>query len=111
MEQSDALMRFRQAGAYLEGHFRLSSGLHSTGYMQSALVLQNPHDAEVLGSALAQRIRDVRPDVVLSPALGGIIIGHEVARALGVRALFAERAGSTALGLPRGVAAHAGERV
>jgi orotate phosphoribosyltransferase len=111
MEQSDALMLIRQAGAYLEGHFRLSSGLHSTGYMQSALVLQNPRDAEALGSALAQRIRDVRPDVVLSPALGGIIIGHEVARALGVRALFAERSGSTALGLRRGFALNAGERV
>src|SRR5947207_15976870 len=104
MEQSDALMLFRQAGAYLEGHFRLSSGLHSTGYMQSALVLQDPRDAEALGSALAQRTRDVRPDVVLSPALGGIIIGHEVARALGVRALFAERSGSAALGLRRGFA-------
>ena len=111
MEQNDALSLFRRAGAYLEGHFRLSSGLHSTGYMQSALVLQHPRDAEALGSALALRVRDLRPDVVLSPALGGIIIGHEVARALGVRALFAERSTPPALGLRRGFTLEAGERV
>jgi orotate phosphoribosyltransferase len=84
---------FRKSGALLEGHFRLSSGLHSSGYLQSALVLQHPPTAELLGreiAALARAIRPV-PTVVLSPALGGIIIGYEVARALGVRALFAER--------------------
>jgi orotate phosphoribosyltransferase len=113
MEQKDALSLFRKAGAYLEGHFRLSSGLHSAGYMQSALVLQNPDDAESLGAALASRVKGLRPDVVLSPALGGIIIGHEVARALGVRAVFAERAAppTTSLGLRRGFALKAGERV
>jgi orotate phosphoribosyltransferase len=113
MEQNDALSLFKQAGAYLEGHFRLSSGLHSTGYMQSALVLQNPEDSAALGSALASRVRALRPDVVLSPALGGIIIGHEVARALGVRALFAERAAppTPVLGLRRGFALKPGERV
>src|ERR1700687_3972768 len=112
MEQSDALSLFRRAGAYLEGHFRLSSGLHSPGYMQSALVLQNPADAAAAGSALASKGEDLRPAVVLSPALGGIIIGHEVARALGVRALFAERSGNPpALGLRRGFALHPGERV
>jgi orotate phosphoribosyltransferase len=112
MEQNDALSLFRRAGAYLDGHFRLSSGLHSAGYMQSALVLQHPEDAAALGSALASRLKDLRPGVVLSPALGGIIIGHEVARALGVRALFAERSGNPpALGLRRGFALHPGERV
>ena len=60
--------------------------------MQSALVLQHPQRAEAIGSALASRVRDLRPTVVLAPALGGLIIGHEVARALGVRSLFAERA-------------------
>jgi orotate phosphoribosyltransferase len=111
MEQNDALSLFRRAGAYLEGHFRLSSGLHSPGYMQSALVLQNPADAAALGSALAAKVKDLRPDVVLSPALGGIIIGHEVARALGVRALFAERSGTPpALGLRRGFTLKPGER-
>jgi len=113
MEQSDALALFRRAGAYLEGHFRLSSGLHSSGYMQSALVLQNPADATALGSALAARLKDLRPQVVLSPALGGIVIGHEVARALGVRAIFAERASAPTptLGLRRGFALEPGERV
>jgi orotate phosphoribosyltransferase len=113
MEQSEALSLFRRAGAYLEGHFRLSSGLHSTGYMQSALVLANPRDAEALGSALANRIARLNPTVVLSPALGGIVIGHEVARALGVRALFAERSAPPApsLGLRRGFALHPGDRV
>jgi orotate phosphoribosyltransferase len=113
MEQTDALSLFRRAGAYLEGHFRLSSGLHSNGYMQSALVLQNPADAEALGSALAARVTDLRAEVVLSPALGGIIIGHEVARALGVRALFAERSAPPAptLGLRRGFTLKPGERV
>lgn len=80
--------------------------------MQSALVLQNPQDAEALGRALASGVKEWRPDLVLSPALGGIIIGHEVARALGRRALFAERAGTPpALNLRRGFTIHPGERV
>ena len=111
MEQNDALALFRRAGALLDGHFRLSSGLHSTGFMQSALVLQNPADAAALGSALAARVKDLRPDLVLSPALGGILIGHEVARALGVRALFAERSLGASLGLRRGFSLNRGERV
>src|SRR5437660_10535748 len=82
---------FRTSGALLEGHFRLTSGLHSPGYMQCALVLQHPAHAEALGRALADTTRSLRPTVVLSPALGGIIIGQEVGRALGVRAIFAER--------------------
>jgi orotate phosphoribosyltransferase len=82
---------FRRSGALLDGHFRLSSGLHSAGYLQCALVLQRPPDAERLGRAIAGRTRDLDATVVLSPALGGIIIGHEVARALDVRAIFAER--------------------
>jgi orotate phosphoribosyltransferase len=87
----DLLDMFRRSGALLDGHFRLSSGLHSTGYLQSALVLQHPQQAEVLGRDLGTRVRPLGPTVVLSPALGGLIIGHEVARALGVRAIFAER--------------------
>jgi orotate phosphoribosyltransferase len=82
---------FRKSGALLEGHFRLTSGLHSSGYLQCALVLQHPDQAELLGRALADRVRAMRSTVVLSPALGGIVIGQEVARALGVRAIFAER--------------------
>jgi orotate phosphoribosyltransferase len=99
--QDDVLGRFRASGALLEGHFKLSSGLHSPNYLQCALVLQHPADAEALGAALAARLSGLRPTAVLSPALGGLIIGHEVARALGVRAIFAERADG-ALTLRRG---------
>jgi len=91
MTRDEVLDLFRRSGALLEGHFRLTSGLHSSGYLQCALVLSHPAWAAALGSALADRMRGVRATVVLSPALGGVIIGHEVARALGVRALFAER--------------------
>lgn len=111
MEQNEALELYRRTGAYLEGHFRLSSGLHSPGYMQSALVLQHPSDAAALGMGIAVNTKRFRPTVVLSPALGGLIIGHEVARALGVRAIFAERAGGTALSLRRGFALLPGDRV
>jgi orotate phosphoribosyltransferase len=91
MTRDDLLDLFRRSGALLEGHFRLTSGLHSSGYLQCALVLQHPAHAEALGRAIADRMREARPSVVLSPALGGLIIGHEVARALGGRAIFAER--------------------
>jgi len=111
MKQNEALELYRRTGAYLEGHFRLSSGLHSPGYMQSALVLQNPADAASLGSEIAAAVSHLKPTVVLSPALGGLIIGHEVARALGVRAIFAERAGGTALSLRRGFSLDAADRV
>jgi orotate phosphoribosyltransferase len=87
----DCLELFRQSGALLEGHFRLSSGLHSERYLQSALVLQHPGFASALGEGIAARTRHLDPTVVLSPALGGIVIGQEVGRALSVRAIFAER--------------------
>jgi orotate phosphoribosyltransferase len=104
------LLLFRRSGALLEGHFRLSSGLHSSGYLQCALVLQDPAHAAALGSALAARVRALAPAVVLSPALGGVIVGHEVARALGVRAIFAERQDGR-LTLRRGFQLEPGERV
>src|SRR5499427_9010489 len=91
MTRDELLDLFRRSGALLDGHFRLTSGLHSPGYLQCALVLQQPADAERLGAAIADRARELRPTVVLSPALGGIVIGQEVGRALGVRAIFAER--------------------
>ena len=91
MTNHELLDLFRTSGALLEGHFRLTSGLHSPGYMQSALVLQYPAHAERLGKAIAANTQSLRPTVVLSPAIGGLVIGHEVARALGVRAIFAER--------------------
>src|SRR5215813_4011561 len=91
MTRDELLDLFRRSGALLEGHFRLTSGLHSSGYLQCALVLQHPEHAEALGRAIADRTRSLRPTAVLSPALGGVVIGHEVGRALGVRAIFAER--------------------
>jgi len=91
MTRDELLDIYRRSGALLEGHFRLTSGLHSPGYLQCALVLQHPQHAEALGRAIADRVRDLRPTVVLSPALGGVVIGQEVGRALGVRAIFVER--------------------
>lgn len=86
---------FRSTGAYLSGHFRLTSGLHSPEYLQCALVLQHPHYAEKLGQKLAAALEAVagsqKIQLVASPAIGGLIIGHEVARALGTRFIFAER--------------------
>ena len=108
---ADAILdTFRRVGALLDGHFRLTSGLHSPGYLQCALVLQYPREAEACGAAIAERVRALGAVTVLSPALGGIVIGQEVARALGVRAIFAERQDG-ALTLRRGFALAPGERV
>jgi orotate phosphoribosyltransferase len=106
----DVLQIFRDCGALHEGHFRLSSGLHSSGYLQCALVLQHPAHAEALGQALGAALRDLEPTVVLSPALGGLIIGHETGRALGLRAIFAERQDSV-LTLRRGFSLASTDRV
>ena len=91
MNAEAVLEMFRKSGALLEGHFRLSSGLHSDRYFQSALVLQYPEFASALGDALGGRVKHLQATAILSPALGGIVIGQEVGRALGVRAIFAER--------------------
>ncbi len=103
---------FNATGAYLRGHFRLTSGLHSREYLQCALVLQHPQHAERLGKLLAGAMKalglaEVR--VVASPALGGLIIGHEVARALGARAIFTERDPEGHMILRRGFAVEPGE--
>ena len=110
MEQDAVLELFRKSGALLEGHFRLSSGLHSNRYLQSALVLQYPALAATLGDAIGARTADLQPTAVLSPALGGIVIGQETGRALGVRALFAERQEGV-LTLRRGFSLGAVDRV
>jgi orotate phosphoribosyltransferase len=89
--ENEVLDIFREHQALLEGHFILSSGLHSDRYIQCARVLEHPRVAERLGAALAAKLRDLKASVVVAPALGGILVAHEVARALGVRALFAER--------------------
>jgi orotate phosphoribosyltransferase len=110
LTDDEVLNLFRKSGGLLEGHFRLTSGLHSERYLQSALVLQYPEFAETLGRELANRTRHLQPTVVLSPALGGIVIGQEVGRALGVRAIFAERQDGK-LTLRRGFSLQPGERV
>ena len=110
MTRDELLDLFRRSGALLEGHFRLTSGLHSSGYLQCALVLQHPHHAETLGRAIAARTRDLRATLVLSPALGGVVIAHEVGRALGVRAIFAERQDGVLM-LRRGFVIGEGDRV
>lgn len=110
MNRDDLLDLFRRCSALLEGHFRLSSGLHSPGYLQCALVLQHPQHAARLGEQLAAPLQELRPTTVLSPALGGLIIGHEVARALGARAIFAEREDGV-LRLRRGFVLTEAERV
>jgi orotate phosphoribosyltransferase len=110
MERDELLDLFRRSSALLEGHFRLTSGLHSPGYLQCALVLQHPRHAERLGAEIARLVADSRPTTVLSPALGGLIIGHEVARALGARAIFAEREDGV-LRLRRGFTITEAERV
>src|SRR5262245_43668146 len=110
LSSSQVLDLFRRVGALLEGHFKLSSGLHSPGYLQSALVLQYPSEAEALGAALGEAVQPLRPDLVMSPALGGIVIGQEVARALNVPAMFAERQDGK-LSLRRGFSLSHGARV
>jgi len=110
MTRDELLDLYRRSGALLDGHFRLTSGLHSPGYLQCALVLQHPQHAEALGRAIADLVRDVRATVVLSPALGGVVIGQEVGRALGVRAIFAERQDGT-LALRRGFTLATTDRV
>ena len=91
---------FRETGAYLKGHFRLTSGLHSNEYLQCALVLQHPAIAERFGRELAVQLPAC--DIVVSPAIGGLIIGHEVARAKGVPFLFTERDAQGKMTLRRG---------
>jgi orotate phosphoribosyltransferase len=113
MTESEVLAEFRAAEALLSGHFILSSGKHSANYLQCARVLMNPERAGRLAVALAQKLpRDLRAqiDVVVSPAMGGVIIGHEMGRALNVDAVFLERPAGT-FELRRGFALRAGAKV
>ena len=91
MNAEQVIDQFRTTGALLEGHFQLSSGLHSTVYLQCALVLQFPDKAESFGRAIAEAYSGQGIQLVASPAIGGIVIGHEVARALGARFVWTER--------------------
>lgn len=91
MNAEQVIDQFRTTGALLEGHFQLSSGLHSTVYLQCARVLQFPEKAESFGRAIAEKYQGQGIQLVASPAIGGIVIGHEVARALGARFIWTER--------------------
>lgn len=109
---NDILDIFRRQGALLEGHFLLSSGLHSAQYLQCARVLMDTRIASDLGGRLAVQFKaaGVTPDVVVAPAMGGIVVGHEVARGFGCRSLFTEREGTT-MTLRRGFTLERGETV
>ena len=113
MQDEDVLAEFRASKALLEGHFLLSSGRHSAHYLQCARVLMDPMRAARLAAALAARIpREIRKDLtkVVSPAMGGIIIGHEMGRALGLEAIFVERPTGT-FELRRGFTLEPGDKV
>lgn len=113
MQDDDVLAEFRASKALLEGHFLLSSGRHSAHYLQCARVLMDPQRAGRLASALAARIpRELRKDInkVVAPAMGGVIIGHEMGRALGVDAMFVERPEGT-FELRRGFTLEPGDKV
>lgn len=113
MQDEEVLAEFRASKALLEGHFLLSSGRHSAHYLQCARVLMDPMRASRLAAALAARIpRELRKDIakVVSPAMGGVIIGHEMGRTLGVEAMFVERPTGT-FELRRGFALEPGEKV
>ncbi|MEE8258129.1 MAG: orotate phosphoribosyltransferase [Sphingomonadales bacterium] len=94
MTREDVLNHFREAGALLEGHFLLSSGLHSSVYLQCAKVMQNPERGALLCASLAEKVRTEIPgevELVVAPAMGGVVVGYEMARQLGVDGLFTER--------------------
>ncbi|MEO8574450.1 MAG: orotate phosphoribosyltransferase [Pyrinomonadaceae bacterium] len=106
----DILQQFRRTGALLEGHFILSSGLHSPNYLQCALALQHPADAKRFGQAIADRLNDLRIEAVASPAIGGLVIGFAVAQALDIPFIWTERQNGT-MTLRRGFALRPGERI
>lgn len=110
MTEADVLTLFRDSQALLEGHFLLTSGLHSDRYFEKFAVLQHPKLTETLCKALADRFAADRVDVVVGPAVGGILLAHEVAKHLGTRSLFTEREGGR-MRLRRGFAISPGERV
>ncbi|HEX9163345.1 MAG TPA: orotate phosphoribosyltransferase [Thermoanaerobaculia bacterium] len=106
----DVLALLHETGALLQGHFRLSSGLHSPSYVQCALLLQDPRNAKALGEALAAKVRPMRAQKIVAPAMGGLIIGYTVAEALGVPMMFTERKEGE-MTLRRGFRIKPGERV
>jgi len=110
MKQEKVIDTFKRTGALLEGHFILSSGLHSSVYLQCAIALQSPDVAAEFGAAIADNFREKGIQAVASPAIGGLIIGYEVARQLGLRFIWTEREHGT-MTLRRGFTVNDGERV
>ncbi|HET6272206.1 MAG TPA: orotate phosphoribosyltransferase [Bacteroidota bacterium] len=110
MDKQQVLSLFRESGALLEGHFQLTSGLHSPQYFQCAKVLQFPAHATMLCRNIAAHFKEAGIDVVIAPALGGIVVGQEVGRQLGARTLFTERKEGV-MELRRGFEIRRGERV
>ena len=110
MDQTEILDHFRRTNALLDGHFVLSSGLHSPKYLQCALALQHPADAARFGAAIAEQFREQRFNTVASPAIGGLVIGFAVAQALDVRFIWTERQNGE-MTLRRGFALREGERI
>jgi len=95
LSQNEALDIYKKRNAYIKGHFKLSSGMHSEYYLQSALVLQYPHDSYLLCESIVEHFSTKKIDLVIAPAMGGVLVSYEVARALGndVKSIFAERVG------------------
>jgi len=110
LKAEEVIAKFRESGALLEGHFVLTSGLHSPVYLQCALVLQQPRDAEQFARSIAEHFQADNIQTVASPAIGGIVIGYEVARALGARFIWTERQDGTMV-LRRGFSVSPGEKV
>lgn len=94
LSQNEALEIYKTRNAYIKGHFKLSSGMHSEYYLQSALVLQYPHDSSLLCRSIGEYFSAKKIDLVIAPAMGGVLVSYETARALGnnVKSIFAERA-------------------
>ncbi|HET6670408.1 MAG TPA: orotate phosphoribosyltransferase [Pyrinomonadaceae bacterium] len=109
MDTAAVIERFKATGALLEGHYVLTSGLHSPNYLQCALLLQHPREAEEFARALAEHFQDDDIDLVAAPAIGGIVIGHEVARQLGARFIWTERVDGK-MTIRRGFSVKPGER-
>ncbi len=110
MTEQEIIRILEESGALLSGHFQLRSGLHSSRFFQAALLLQYPDKAETVCRYLADQYRDTRIDAVISPAVGGLIVGQEVARALGCRAIFADKEDGE-LVLKRGFSIKPGEKI
>lgn len=110
MQTEEVIERFKRTGALHEGHFILTSGLHSTLYLQCAILLQHPAEAIAFGQALADHYRDQKIETVAAPAIGGLVIGYEVARALGARFIWTEREDGR-MTLRRGFTVRPGESI